>query len=64
MKAVVIVKDKLLRESQCLKKLNFYGVEKSTLFLCNLNGKMASGTYSHLYPNEDVEVVKRLDQII
>ncbi|OJG67669.1 hypothetical protein RV09_GL002438 [Enterococcus moraviensis] len=39
-------------------------MEKSTLFLCNLNGKMALGTYSHLYPNEDVEVVKRLDQII
>lgn len=32
--------------------------------LGHANIEMTLGTYSHLYPNEDIEVVKRLDQII
>lgn len=31
--------------------------------LGHANLEMTLGTYSHLYPNQDVELVKKLDQI-
>lgn len=31
--------------------------------LGHVNIEMTLGTYSHLYPNQDIELVKKLDQV-